>query len=663
MHGTSATITIGVTGAKNYNEYNVVVTITSKEMTTEVTEGVNKSYYSSLAEAVTAANAATSDVTVKLLADVDLGETCITFDNTNKVGSGEDQRAVKITLDMNDHTISGNTQNVIMSNGDIVISGTATIKSNRVIGIYSKGNVTLTAWPAFSENSTDIYLSGGKIVLGDGFAVPATINPRIKVNADGNIPFAITSGYASHCTGGQNNVLNPGKVFYWLDDNFSTLELKDGEAVVINSELDLSISYPVEYSVTPVTIRGEAKSALNGNIITQGSVDIYLTAGENEEFIKTVEVDKNSGSIYCELGVLDAGEYSAKGVYHDESGEFGDAEWTGSCKIKQVTTEITINNASMELIIGEDEDIEAVISPSKAGTLSYSSNDESVVTVDENGKVTAVGAGTATITVSFEGNKNYAAAESKTVTVSVNPRTVTLNEGDGSGGVIEIPGGSSIEVGSLEYSRPLTPPTESNKDVTIDGKAANLYTTCLPTAPTTSTNVKYYILASVSGTTLNFNEVTSPAADTPYLMAVMGSSDVTESVTAQDVTLKKMVTGSSANGFTMMGTQTGLSNADAISAANSGDVTYILQDQDKWSKVVSGTVYIPPFRAFIVGPALSANARELGSSLDDDATVIDSLRLLDADGTEQWYDLSGRRISKPTRKGLYIHNGKVTTTK
>lgn len=42
---------------------------------------------------------------------------------------------------------------------------------------------------------------------------------------------------------------------------------------------------------------------------------------------------------------------------------------------------------------------------------------------------------------------------------------------------------------------------------------------------------------------------------------------------------------------------------------------------------------------------------------DDDATGIKSLRLLDADGTERWYDLNGRRISQPTKKGVYIHNG------
>ncbi len=72
----------------------------------------------------------------------------------------------------------------------------------------------------------------------------------------------------------------------------------------------------------------------------------------------------------------------------------------------------------------------------------------------------------------------------------------------------------------------------------------------------------------------------------------------------------------------------------------------------------SGSVFIPPFRAYIES---TNGARMLTGCLDDEATGIDSLRLQDVDGTEQWYDLNGRRISKPTRKGVYIHNGKVTT--
>ena len=43
---------------------------------------------------------------------------------------------------------------------------------------------------------------------------------------------------------------------------------------------------------------------------------------------------------------------------------------------------------------------------------------------------------------------------------------------------------------------------------------------------------------------------------------------------------------------------------------------------------------------------------------DGSTTGIQHLQLIDQDGTEQWFDLSGRRISKPTSKGVYINNGR-----
>jgi hypothetical protein len=174
--------------------------------------------------------------------------------------------------------------------------------------------------------------------------------------------------------------------------------------------------------------------------------------------------------------------------------------------------------------------------------------------------------------------------------------------------------------------------------------------------------VKYYTLNSVSGTTVNFKEVkTTPAAFTPYLVAVTGNSTVTESCTNESFSTAATINSTTKDGFTFTGTLTGLSNADALSAAGS-DYIYILQHNAQWCKVKSGNnnVKIPPFRAYITGPDVTttSGARELNSSFDGEAAGIDTLRLIDSDGTEHWYDLNGRRIDKPTRKGVFIHGGR-----
>ena len=119
------------------------------------------------------------------------------------------------------------------SNAPSCTIGAATIKSDNNLGIKAEGNVTLTAWPTFSGNSTDIDLINGvKIVLGDGFAVPASEFNKIKVSVGGSAPFTITSGYAAHCKDGQNKVLDPTSVFTWSGSGSYVLVLDGGEVKV-----------------------------------------------------------------------------------------------------------------------------------------------------------------------------------------------------------------------------------------------------------------------------------------------------------------------------------------------------------------------------------------------------------------------------------------------
>lgn len=123
------------------------------------------------------------------------------------------------------------------SNATSCTIGAATIKSDNNLGISAEVNVTLTAWPTFSGNSTDIdLLEDVKIVLGDGFAVPATEFNKMKVKAVGDVPFSITSGYAAHCKDGQSNVIDPASVFTWTGEN-SYVFLLDGDEVKVGNSV------------------------------------------------------------------------------------------------------------------------------------------------------------------------------------------------------------------------------------------------------------------------------------------------------------------------------------------------------------------------------------------------------------------------------------------
>ena len=269
-------------------------------------------------------------------------------------------------------------------------------------------------------------------------------------------------------------------------------------------------------------------------------------------------------------------------------------------------------------------------------------------TRSDNSETATATSSVATVTVSA---RTVESASGVTIMQDENGYTATINEESGDAAVISssiLNSNGEVTIASLNYSRTLTAPTGTG-EVTIDNQAANLYTTCMPTAPTTGGGKKYYSLSGADGTTLSFTEVTQPAAYTPYLLAVFAGSNATESSSGSGVTLSKEVSGSSADGYVLKGTLTGLSNADAQGK-------YILQSGGKWGQVVSGSVIIPPFRAYI--EATGAGARLLESSFGDDATGIRSMRTIDRDGTERWYDLQGRRIDKPVQQGVYIHNGR-----
>ena len=254
---------------------------------------------------------------------------------------------------------------------------------------------------------------------------------------------------------------------------------------------------------------------------------------------------------------------------------------------------------------------------------------------------------TVTIAHGSTGDRSYTA----TWTASA----VTITNGAGS----VITDEDEITVPSLDYTRDFATPG-ATPDATVDGVAVDVYTLCLPYAPATGEGIKYYTLSGATTTALQFEEITgSPAADTPYLVTVSAATSVGLTTPMTDVTLKKEVDNSvTAGDFKFVGTTIGLTNAEATAKC-----AYILKSGNQWGPVMPATVehpeygnaYIPPFRAFIV----AADSAPLLNTDFGSTTGIQSLQLIDQDGTEHWYDLNGRKFSqKPTQKGVYIHKGR-----
>lgn len=199
------------------------------------------------------------------------------------------------------------------------------------------------------------------------------------------------------------------------------------------------------------------------------------------------------------------------------------------------------------------------------------------------------------------------------------------------------------------------------------GKA---YSAVLPYDVTLDTSkVKAYIPTDRDGSVLTLTEVTGGKMDAfmPYVIRMVAkkatlNSDEACEIKANTIPLITAENERQMVGYTMRGTLERINNKEAAEMGIS-----MLVD-GKWTPVPADTesAYIAPFRAYALESGGAAGAPLTMQFVDEDGTVtgVDTIRLLDNDGTERYYDLNGRELpDKPTQKGVYIHNGKKVVVK
>ena len=167
------------------------------------------------------------------------------------------------------------------------------------------------------------------------------------------------------------------------------------------------VSYTVQVNKTEVQ-RGE-------NIIITGtgpvgkSVIVLVRDKNGATKYNSAEVIDSDGKFSLTLKIGDSWEEGEYTVYVGEGTNTAQATFhvkttTGIVPVEKVF----LNKSELTLAVGQTEQLIATIEPENATNknVSWSSSNEEVATVDEDGTVRAVGAGTATITVTTEdGNK------------------------------------------------------------------------------------------------------------------------------------------------------------------------------------------------------------------------------------------------------------------
>ena len=157
--------------------------------------------------------------------------------------------------------------------------------------------------------------------------------------------------------------------------------------------------------------------------------DITLDIGANATIAATttpegLEVDytpDNSGVVTVEDGVVTGVKAGTAKVTLTVGGDgvYAENSTTITVTVKKIDTTI-LAEESLELTIGSNDTVLVVIEPISANlNATFASSNPSIVTVDDDGNVKAVGVGNATITVSYAGDDKYNAAENVTVAVTV----------------------------------------------------------------------------------------------------------------------------------------------------------------------------------------------------------------------------------------------------
>lgn len=237
---------------------------------------------------------------------------------------------------------------------------------------------------------------------------------------------------------------------------------------------------------------------------------------------------------------------------------------------------------------------------------------------------------------------------------------ICLPTGNNDGGEANVVIGSTCNELKLTDGIEATIPFDftANKVTYTRALTANdVSTTCLPYSLSSNSDVTFYELSDAKSTTLIFNQVATTEPNKPYLVVPnTANASLGKQVSTSISSGNADETG--ITGYKMIGTKTRINRDDALGF-------FILQDNNEWKPITTAspaTVYIPAYRGYIAGGASARLLYELNET--DGTTRIRSIQTVDADGSEKWYDMNGRRLlGKPVGTGAYIVNGKKVIIK
>ena len=231
----------------------------------------------------------------------------------------------------------------------------------------------------------------------------------------------------------------------------------DITASVTNSEMSAVCKVTVKVAAKDITVPDNLDVKLNdGNETTveatvspADATDVKVSYASTDEAVATVDKDGR-------VQVLQPGECDITTTLMQDGEKV--TEKTTHVKAFYEVESITLDSNEGKLTVGNSHTIKATVAPEEVAaetTIEWSSSNEKVATVDENGKVTAIAAGEATITATVgEKSANYE------VTVEQPKKVTTSNKtykNSGSSNSAAVTPTNPAPVAPVTPSAPATP--------------------------------------------------------------------------------------------------------------------------------------------------------------------------------------------------------------
>lgn len=327
------------------------------------------------------------------------------------------------------------------------------------------------------------------------------------------------------------------KTVSWSSSNTGVATVEDGKVTAVGGGEATITAKAGEFEATchitvtvPVTSISLDKTTMT---IEEGTTaSLTATVQPNDASDKSVEWSSSDESVaMVENGTVTAVKEGSATIMARAGDKTAECKVTVSKKVIIVTS-VELNKSTLELKKGESEILSATVTPDDATdkTITWSTSEASVASVDQNGKVTALKSGTATITA--KAGEKTALCSVKVTTpiesISLDRTSVSLEEGHTTTLIATITP-NDADVKTVEWSSSnasvasvangvVTAVAEG--EATITAKADGMEATCI-------VSVKKKVIA-VSSISLNKTSLELKRGQSETLVATVAPVDATD---------------------------------------------------------------------------------------------------------------------------------------